>query len=238
MRILLVEDEVTLCSLIAQNLRLEGFIVEQTGTGQGALALLQTSTPDLMILDLMLPDQDGFQVLEALRAQGNPLPVIMLTARGEEESRLKGLNQGADDYIVKPFSILELIARIHAVARRTGHTQLQNILTGPFEMDRMRKQVFFKARPDEEPRSLQVTDLEYRLMEILVLHAGSPCSQEELMNLLWSQDPSASKRALTVHISNLRKKISELGIEAPLKTVGRVGRSCYCWTLAPEDTEA
>lgn len=222
--LLVVEDEPTLRHLLMQNLVLDGFSVEGVGDGDLALASISQRRPDLMVLDLMLPRVDGFQVLERLREQGDALPVLMLTARGAEADRLHGLRMGADDYIVKPFSILELIARIRAILRRTAPALSPSLRTGPFLLNRLKKQAYFRGQ------SLNLTALEFRLLEILSGSPGVPCSREELVNLAWGEEHQGTKHTLNVHIANLRKKLAEAGPEAFITTVGRVGQSGYCWT--------
>jgi len=223
--LLVVEDEPTLRHLLMQNLVLDGFTVEAVGDGDLALVSISQRRPDLMVLDLMLPRVDGFQVLERLRQQGDTLPVLMLTARGAEADRLQGLRMGADDYIVKPFSILELIARIRAILRRTAPTLSPSLHTGPFLVNRLKKQVYFRGQ------SLNLTALEFRLLEILSGTPGVPCSRDELINLAWGDEYQGSKHTLNVHIANLRKKLAEAGPEDFIITVGRIGRSGYCWAL-------
>jgi DNA-binding response OmpR family regulator len=223
--LLVVEDEPTLRHLLMQNLVLDGFSVEALEDGDLALASISRQRPDLMVLDLMLPRVDGFQVLERLRQQGDTLPVLMLTARGAEADRLQGLRMGADDYIVKPFSILELIARIRAILRRTAPALSPSLRTGPFRVNRLKNQVYLRGQ------SLNLTALEFRLLEILAGSPGIPCSREELIHLAWGEAYQGSKHTLNVHIANLRKKLAEAGPEDFILTVGRVGRGGYCWVL-------
>ncbi len=229
--ILIVEDEPTLQRLLSNNLTFEGFTVQAVGDGEAALESLRTRPADLVVLDLMLPGKDGFQVLRALREAGNPVPVMMLTARGAENDRLMGLRSGADDYLVKPFSVLELTARIRAILRRTQVQSGAGVLrSGPFQIHRRKKQIYLKGQ------SLNLTSLEFRLVELLTANPGVPLSREELSSMTWGPEAPTARRTLNVHIANLRKKLAEGGTEEWIVTVGRVGRSGYLWS-APVQAE-
>ncbi len=229
LHILVIEDEPTLRQLITDNLTFEGFSVAAVGDGNLALEELRRRPANLIVLDLMLPRLDGFQVLHLLRQSGDTVPVLMLTARGSEDDRIRGLHLGADDYLVKPFSILELIARIHAILRRTqgsalGASSLSALRTGPFLVNRLRKQVYLTGR------SLNLTALEFHLVEILAANPGIPFSREELLKLAWGEEEIVAPRTLNVHIANLRKKLAEGGPQEWIVTVGRVGRGGYFWS--------
>jgi len=229
--LLLVEDEPQMRELLANNLRFEGFSVETAEDGAEALERLRKGGFDLLVLDLMLPKVDGFQVLNQLRQSGNGLPVLMLTARGAERDRVQGLGAGADDYMTKPFSTLELVARVRAILRRTGvHTETAAFRSGPYLIHHRRQQVYAGGR------SLNLTALEFRLVQILTSNPGVPFSREELLQLAWGQETPGSSRKLNVHIANLRKKLMEAGPEVPILTVGGVGRGGYLWSepLKPE----
>ena len=227
-RLLLVEDEPGMRELLANNLRFEGFSVDEASDGAEALERLGRGAHDLVVLDLMLPKMDGFQVLHTLRRGGNSIPVLMLTARGAEQDRVQGLGAGADDYMAKPFSTLELVARIRAILRRTG-LQAETALfrSGPYLIHHRRQQVY------AEGRSLNLTALEFRLVQILTSSPNVPFSREELLQLAWGGEggeETQSSRKLNVHIANLRKKLAEAGPEVPILTVGAVGRSGYLWS--------
>ena len=223
--LLLVEDEPGMRELLANNLRFEGFAVDAAVDGAEALDRLRRGAYDLAVMDLMLPKMDGFQVLHALRQSGNALPVLMLTARGAEQDRVQGLGAGADDYMTKPFSTLELVARIRAILRRTGlQTETALFRSGPYLIHHRRQQVY------AEGRSLNLTALEFRLVQILTSNPNVPFSREELLQLAWGGEEAQSSRKLNVHIANLRKKLAEVGGEAPILTMGGVGRSGYLWS--------
>lgn len=228
-RILLVEDDPHLQALVVNNLHFEGFDVAVAGDGERALALHRERPADLVVLDLMLPGRDGFSVLQALRDGGDAVPVLMLTSRGEEADRVRGLRGGADDYVVKPFSVVELVARIRAILRRARpaeSTRTSNLLSGPFRIHRLRLQAYAVGR------SLNLTNLEFKLLEALADHAGAPLSREELIQVAWGEDAPSSQRTLNVHIANLRRKLTDAAPGEWIVTVGRAGRSGYQWSEA------
>ncbi len=222
--ILVVEDEPSLCQLLANNLSFEGFSVDAVGDGMPALAQHAAHRADLIVLDLMLPQMDGFEVLRILRERQDEVPVLMLTARGQETDRLQGLGLGADDYMVKPFSVLELIARVKAILRRTRPLDRPPVLlSGPFRFDLPR----LEAR--RAGRLLDLTPREFRLLEILITHPGRTHSRKELLQLAWEADARPATRTVDVHIANLRKKLGdEAGGNPWITTVGGEG---YRWVM-------
>jgi len=226
--ILVVEDEPSLCQLLVNNLGFEGYSVEAVGDGVPALAAHGAHRADLIVLDLMLPQLDGFEVLRTLRDRKDEVPVLLLTARGEEADRVKGLSLGADDYLVKPFSVLELMARVKAILRRTRPVDRPPLLrSGPFRFDLPR----MEAKRDGRP--LELTPREFRLLEILISHAGRTHSRKELLQLAWEPDARPSARTVDVHIANLRKKLGEEEGSPWITTVGGEG---YRW-ISPVETE-
>ena len=227
--ILVVEDEPSLCQLLVNNLSFEGYSVEAVGDGAPALAAHGAHRADLIVLDLMLPQMDGFEVLRNLREGKDEVPVLMLTARGEEIDRVQGLSLGADDYLVKPFSVLELIARVKAILRRTRPVDRPPLLSsGPFRFDLPR----LEARRDG--RMLDLTPREFRLLEILITHAGRTHSRKELLQLAWEPDARPSARTVDVHIANLRRKLGE---ELGAPWIATVGGEGYRW-ITQVETEA
>jgi two-component system phosphate regulon response regulator PhoB len=228
--ILVVEDEPSLCQLLVNNLSFEGYSVEAAGDGVPALAAHAAHRADLIVLDLMLPQMDGFEVLRTLRDHKDEVPVLMLTARGEEIDRVQGLSLGADDYLVKPFSVLELMARVKAILRRTRPVDRPPLLrSGPFRFDLPR----LETRRDG--RMLDLTPREFRLLEILITHAGRTHSRKELLQLAWERDARPSARTVDVHIANLRRKLGEDQGSAWITTVGGEG---YRWITAVETDPA
>lgn len=225
-RILVVEDEPALCQLLVNNLSFLGYSVEAVGDGMPALAAHASRRADLIVLDLMLPRMDGFAVLEMLRKQDDEVPVLMLTARGEEADRLRGLRLGADDYVVKPFSILELMARVQAVLRRVSSAGRATVRkSGPFHFNLLSQEA------QRDGKKLNLTQLEFRLLMVLVNHAGGAISRKELLHLAWAPDARPTARTVDVHVASLRKKLGEEESTSWIGTVGGVG---YIWLAAVE----
>jgi DNA-binding response OmpR family regulator len=229
-RLLLVEDDPQLRGLLAGNLAHEGFEVTAVADGETALGVHGASPFAFLVLDLMLPGTDGFQVLQALRGRGDGVPVLLLTARGAMEDRLKGLGLGADDYVVKPFSVVELLGRIRAILRRTAGVQGGLLTSGGLTLNRTRRQAYV------EGRSLSLTEMEFLLLDALWAHAGVPLGREELIALLWGPGEPTGQKKLNVHIAHLRRKLEEAGPGEWIRTVGPAGRSGYQWAL-PVKTE-
>ena len=224
--ILVVEDEPSLCQLLVNNLTFEGFSAEAAGDGVSALAAHAAHQADLIVLDLMLPRMDGFEVLRTLRDRKDDVPVLLLTARGEEIDRVQGLSLGADDYLVKPFSVLELMARVKAILRRTRPVNRPPLLrSGPFRFDLPR----LETRRDN--RMLDLTPREFRLLEILITHAGRTHSRKELLQLAWERDARPSARTVDVHIANLRRKLGE---DLGTPWIATVGGEGYRWITQVE----
>jgi DNA-binding response OmpR family regulator len=220
--LLVVEDELGLQSLLSTNLEYEGFSVDTANDGIPALAAHRQRRADLIVLDLMLPEMDGFQMLEALRQSHDPVPVLMLTARGGEADRVRGLSLGADDYLVKPFSILELVARIRAILRRTKAAESPHIFTcGPFRFD------FGAMTASRDGTSVDLTSREMRILEILVTYPGRTHSRSDILRLAWTADARPSPRTVDVHVANLRRK---LGDEEKPHLIATVGGEGYRWT--------
>lgn len=224
--ILVVEDEPTLCRLLANSLAFDGFNVEAVSSGRDALACLASHPVDLVVLDLGLPDIDGLKVLAKLRESMNTVPVIVLTARGEEEDRLRGLHTGADDYLVKPFSVLELVARIRAVLRRSHVAPAApTAVSGPFTIHRRKRQIYV------EGGSLNLTALEFRIVELLSANPGVPFSRDEIVKQVWGTGDDKTARSLHVHVAHLRKKLAGFEASECIVTAGRGGKGGYAWCL-------
>ena len=215
MRLLIVEDEDSIAIPLADGLRREGFEVERVATGADALAAPE---PDLMLLDLRLPDMDGYAVAREVRTRSR-VPIIMVTARGEEVDRVVGLEIGADDYVVKPFGLRELIARINAVMRRTGDGGTAE--EGPEELQAGPLTVSLRTRrvtmADEE---LHLTPREFEILTMLMADAGAVVSRDDLLRRLWGTTWAVQTKAIDVHVSSLRRK---LGDPAWVETVRGVG---------------
>ncbi len=207
--ILIVEDELSINGLIKRNLSLVGHQCTQAFDGLEAIKLLEQRNYDLLVLDIMLPGADGYQVFEETRG----IPVIFLTAKSELSDKLKGLTKGADDYIAKPFQMLELVARVEAVLRRTRKTEscftLENVT-----LDFKRRQIFLDGN------SVDCTPKEYELMETLVRNRNIALPREKLLELVWGYDFEGGTRTVDVHIQRLRAK---LGLEKRIVTVYKLG---------------
>jgi two-component system, OmpR family, phosphate regulon response regulator PhoB len=219
-QILIVEDEEALTLLLRYNLEAEGYTVETVGRGDEADLLLKEKTPDLVILDWMLPGLSGIELCRRLRARAETmnLPIIMLTARGEESERVRGLATGADDYIVKPFSVPELIARVRALLRRALPERIADVLSfGDLEVDREKKRV---------SRSGHAVDLgptEYRLLEFLMQRPGRVFSREQLLDGVWGNEIYIDERTVDVHVGRLRKALNRGHAADPIRTVRGAG---------------
>lgn len=203
-RILIVDDEPRFLRLIEANLETEGFEVLKAKDGKQAVEEAVSQKPDLVLLDVMMPEMDGFQACERIREFSN-VPIIMLTAKGEEDQRIKGLNLGADDYIVKPFSAGEMLARVRAVLRR-AQSRYQDVgeavfTRGDLQIDFARAEV----RLAGEPVGLSAT--EYRLLLQFARAAGKVLSSEDLLRNVWGEEYSEEKEILWVSISRLRQKL-------------------------------
>jgi two-component system phosphate regulon response regulator PhoB len=220
--ILVVEDEDALGALLQYNLDKEGYRVAVATDGDEGLVLIDEALPDLIVLDWMLPKVSGVEICRRLRARPETrnLPIIMLTARGEESDRIRGLDTGADDYIVKPFSMSELAARIRAVLRRIRPGLADDRLHhGDIVVDR----VAHRVRRAE--REIHLGPTEFRLLDYLMQHPGRVFSREQLLNAVWGSDVYVEARTVDVHIGRLRKALNQ-DIEAdPIRTVRSAGYS-------------
>jgi two-component system phosphate regulon response regulator PhoB len=215
-RILIVEDEEALTLLLRYNLEAEGYEVETAARGDEADARLKEQVPDLLILDWMLPGLSGIEICRRLRARSETrtLPIIMLTARGEESERIRGLDTGADDYIVKPFSVPELIARVGALLRRASPERLANHLNfGDIELDREKKRVSRGGRP------IELGPTEFRLLEFLLERPGRVFSRAQLLDGVWGSDVYIDDRTVDVHVGRLRKALNRGHNVDPIRTV-------------------
>ncbi len=218
-RILVVEDEAELRELLQENLTFEGFDVQSCGDGRRALDLHGRQAADLWVLDLMLPGLDGFRILQTLRDRGDGVPVLMLTARGAEVDRVRGLSFGADDYMVKPFSLLELGARIRAILRRTQPQAQAGVLcSGSLRLDLRSLRLTLGAE------SLEVGTRELRLLEAFLRNPLRTLSRQDMLELAWGPDHRPALRTVDVYVARLRK---HLGTEREwIRTMGGEG---YRW---------
>jgi two-component system phosphate regulon response regulator PhoB len=219
-RILIVEDEEPLALLLRYNLEAEGYEVEREARGDEAAVRLQESLPDLVLLDWMLPGLSGIELCRRIRqrTESRQLPVIMLTARGEESERVRGLATGADDYVVKPFSLNELLARVRALLRRSRPESIATrLVIGDLELDRETRRVRRRSF------DLHLGPTEFRLLEFLMLHPGRVYSREQLLNGVWGRDVYIDERTVDVHVGRLRKALQKEGEGDPIRTVRGAG---------------
>ncbi len=203
MRILLVEDEPNAARMLAKGLREEAYAVDVVGDGEGALELAQVNDYDLIILDVMLPQKDGFQVCRDMRTAGSAVPVLMLTARDAVEDRVEGLDSGADDYLVKPFEFEELLARVRALLRRRPALYREVIVVADLSVDIRARRV------SRSGRELDLTGKEFALLEYLVRHAGEVIGRAEISEHVWDQSYDPFSKVIDVFIQRLRRKIDE-----------------------------
>jgi two-component system, OmpR family, phosphate regulon response regulator PhoB len=221
-RVLIVEDEEPLTLLLRYNLEAEGYVVETVARGDEAEIRLSENPPDLVVLDWMLPGLSGIELCRRLRARTATarLPVIMLTARGEEGERVRGLATGADDYIVKPFSLPELIARIGALLRRANPERIAAVLkAGDIELDRERRRV------SRGGREIPLGPTEFRLLEFLMQSPGPVFSREQLLDGVWGREVYIDERTVDVHVGRLRKALNRGRESDPIRTVRGSGYS-------------
>ncbi|QUS56997.1 phosphate regulon transcriptional regulator PhoB [Pseudovibrio brasiliensis] len=219
-KILIVEDEEPLSLLLRYNLEAEGYNVDVCARGDEAELLLQESQPDLLLLDWMLPGLSGIELCRRLRARSETerMPIIMLTARGEEAERIRGLATGADDYVVKPFSIPELMARVRAIFRRALPEVVSTMLkSGDIELDRETHRV------RRTGREIHLGPTEFRLLEFLMSAPGRVYSREQLLDGVWGHDVYVDERTVDVHVGRLRKAINKGRMKDPIRTVRGAG---------------
>jgi len=221
-KLLLVEDDKALGELLIWHFECEDYDVRRTGDGEEALLLAEEDTPDIVILDWMIEGISGLEVCRRLRRKARTanVPVIMLTARGEESDRIRGLETGADDYVTKPFSPRELLARVSAVLRRVRPALAGEQLSySDIEMD----VIAHKVRRDGKP--VQLGPTEFRLLRHLLEHPGRVFSRERLLDAVWPHDRDIDARTVDVHVRRLRVALNEGGLPDPIRTVRSAGYS-------------
>ena len=221
-RIMVVEDEEALGTLLSYNLEAEGYDVEVISRGDEADIRLQERVPDLLVLDWMLPGVSGIELCRRLRMrpQTERLPVIMLTARGEESERVRGLSTGADDYVVKPFSTPELMARVKAMLRRVRPSSISSMLKcGDLELDRETYRVHRKSR------EIRLGPTEFKLLEFFMSSPGRVFSRAQLLDGVWGHDIYVDERTVDVHVGRLRKALNISNMPDVIRTVRGAGYS-------------
>src|SRR5229473_3956038 len=230
-RILVIDDDVELCSLVGEYLGAEGFTVESVHDGENGLQRATGGGYVLAVLDVMLPGINGFEVLRRIRATSR-LPVLLLTARGEDVDRIVGLEIGADDYLPKPFNPRELVARIRAILRRTrgkGETPVPEVIrVGDVELDPATRSVQHRGKP------VDLTSVEFGLLQVLLREAGRVVTREALVDEVLGRRFSPFDRSIDMHVSKVRKKLGDSGSEDYIKTVRGAG---YIFAMARSKTK-
>lgn len=215
-KVLIVEDEAALAELLRYNLESEGYSVRHTARGDEAELLVAEENPDLVLLDWMLPEVSGIEICRRIRArpESHNVPILILTARGEEADRVRGLSTGADDYVVKPFSLPELMARIRAILRRAAPERIADVLKmGDITLDRGAHRV------TRGPRTVRLGPTEFRLLEFLLQSQGRVLSRTQLLDGVWGRDAYVDERTVDVHIGRLRKALIRGNEADPVRTV-------------------
>jgi len=217
-RLLVVDDEPNLAEVVTMALRFNGFEVQTAATGREALAAVSSFRPHLMVLDVMLPDMEGFEVARRLGADRSEVPIVFLTARDTTEDKIRGLTSGGDDYVTKPFSLEELVARIRTILRRTGQAAPESgrLVFEDLEMDEESREVSRAGEP------IELTATEYRLLRYLMLNPRRVMTRAQLLDHVWNYDFGGDGRVLETYISYLRKKLDAHG-PSLIKTVRGVG---------------
>ncbi len=221
-RILIVEDEAALSTLLSYNLEKEGFAVRVAADGEQAMQALAEDPPDLVLLDWMLPHLSGIEICRQIRrgAATRDLPVIMLTARGEEADRIRGLDTGADDYVTKPFSPAELIARVRALLRRARPAlEAEQLTARDLVMDLAAHRVRLSDR------EIELGPTEFRLLRHFMEHPGRVYSRDQILDAVWGRDINVEDRTVDVHIGRLRKALRAAAGKDPIRTVRGAGYS-------------
>jgi DNA-binding response OmpR family regulator len=215
MRVLIVEDEDAIAAPLVEGLGREGYDVDRVATGQAAL---DAADADVILLDLRLPDMDGYDVCRAIRARSD-VPIIMVTARGEESDRVVGLELGADDYVVKPFGVRELIARIRAVTRRASGVgragaDIEPLRSGSLEVDVRARRV------SVDGREIALTAKEFELLAVLATDPGAVVTRKQLLEEVWETSWYGSTKTIDVHVASLRRKLGDAGLVETVRGVG------------------
>ena len=224
MKILIVEDDRKVAGFIEQGLKEEGYIVDVAPDGDEATMLAHVYEYDLILLDVVLPKKNGFQVAAELRREGRNTPILMLTSRDAVEDVVRGLDAGADDYLAKPFRFEELLARIRALSRRGGAERLEILRYGPVAMDRLRHVATV------QDQRLDLTPKEFQLLEFFLLHPEEVVRRTILLEKVWDMHFDPESNVVDVHVGNLRRKLQSAANENLITTVRGVGFSLRCET--------
>lgn len=201
MKVLIVEDEEYLNNIIAKRLKVENMIVDQCYNGEDALDYMSTSSYDVIVLDIMMPQLDGLAVVRQMRDEGNKTPVLFLTAKDSLQDKVAGLNEGADDYLVKPFEFEELIARLYALSRRSNNQAQEDLVVGPLTINRQSRSVARDGQP------ILLTAKEFDLLYYLASNQNIVLSRQQILDHVWEYDYESYSNLIDVYIKDLRKKV-------------------------------
>lgn len=217
MHVLFIEDELKIANFVQSGLREQGFVVDYCDNGNEGYLRAMDHEYDVIVLDIMVPGKDGLSILKQLRRAGRNLPVILLTARNELDDRLEGLNLGADDYIAKPFFVEELVARIHAVVRRSAGDRQNIVAVGPLKLDRITREVTCNQQ------AVELTSREFNLLEYLMRSPGRVFTRTQILEHVWGYDFNPNTNLVDVCIQRIRKKIEPIGGLGWVESVRGVG---------------
>jgi DNA-binding response OmpR family regulator len=217
MRILVVEDERRLCNIIKRGLLEEGYAVDTAYDGEDAEYLAETTPYDLIVLDIMLPKKDGIEVCQELRLKKVNMPILMLTAKDTVEDRVKGLDAGADDYLIKPFAFNELLARVRALLRREGLSKSPRLQVGELTLDTLTREAW------QAQRKIELTSKEYVILEYFMRHPNMVITRTMLEEHAWDYEFDSISNLIDVYIRRLRRKIDERGQNSLIQTVRGAG---------------
>ena len=217
MKVLVVEDDRKVAGFIEQGLREEGYVVDIAADGEEATTLAHVYQYDVVLLDIVLPKKNGFQVAQELRREGRNTPILMLTSRDAVEDIVRGLDSGADDYLSKPFRFDELLARIRALVRRGGAERLEVLRYGPLTLDRLRHVA------EANDKTLDLTPKEFQLLEYFLLHPEEVVRRTQLLEKVWDMHFDPESNVVDVHVGNLRRKLQEASGKQLIQTVRGVG---------------
>lgn len=218
-KILVVEDEPKTGNYLKQGLSEAGFVVDLARDGNDGLHLATTENYDLIVLDIMLPGRDGWSILKSIRDSGDTIPVLFLTARDQVDDRVKGLESGADDYLVKPFAFEELVARLRALQRRAPESRPPQITVADLVVDPAARTVSRAGRP------VELTTTEYALLEYLARQAGQVCGRAQISGAVWDENYDPFSNIIDVYVSRIRRKVDQPGLTPLIHTVRGAGYS-------------